>query len=48
VDREQLRTTAEELGVDLDTHIQNVIDGLKPAAPSLGLNRTEPAAVEAD
>jgi putative nucleotidyltransferase with HDIG domain len=48
VDREQLRQTADELGIDLDTHIQNVINGLKPAAPSLGLNRTEPATVEAD
>lgn len=48
VDREQLRSTTEELGIDLDTHIQNVIDGLKPAAANLGLNRTEPAAVEAD
>lgn len=46
VNRDELRSTAEELGVDFDEHIQNVINGLKPAAASFGLNRSEPAAVE--
>lgn len=37
VNREQVVKGADELGVALDEHIQNVIDALKEAAPALGL-----------
>ncbi len=37
VNREQVVKGAEELGIPLDEHIQNVVDALKEAAPSLGL-----------
>jgi predicted hydrolase (HD superfamily) len=37
VDREEIRRGAERLGVDLDEHIQFVIDALKPYAVELGL-----------
>jgi putative nucleotidyltransferase with HDIG domain len=37
VSREDIVQGAEELGVDLDQHIQFVIDALKPIAPKLGL-----------
>ncbi len=37
VNREQVVKGAEELGIPLDEHIQNVIDALKEAAPALGL-----------
>ncbi len=37
VSREDIFQGAEELGVELDQHIQFVIDALKPIAPRLGL-----------
>jgi len=37
VDREAIKRGAEELGVDLDEHIQTVLDGLKAVAEDLGL-----------
>lgn len=40
VDREEMRKTAEDFGVDFDEHVQVVIDGLKPYAEELGLTRT--------
>jgi predicted hydrolase (HD superfamily) len=38
VDREDVRAGVEGLGVDLDEHIQLVIDALKPHAESLGIS----------
>jgi predicted hydrolase (HD superfamily) len=40
VDRHEVRTGAELLGVDLDQHIAFVIEALKPHAAELGLSRT--------
>jgi len=37
VHREQIFTGAEQLGVDLDEHIQVVIDAMKGNAAPLGL-----------
>ena len=37
VNREDVLTGASELGVDLDEHIQFVIDAMRGVAPSLGL-----------
>jgi predicted hydrolase (HD superfamily) len=37
VNREQVTKGAQELGIPLDEHIQNVIAALKEAAPALGL-----------
>lgn len=37
VDREIIRSSAELLGVDLDEHLQFVIDALKPHAEELGI-----------
>jgi len=37
VNREEIRKSAEELGVDLDEHIAFVIEALKPVAGELGL-----------
>ena len=37
VDRDEIRRGAELLGVDLDQHIQFVIDALKPHARELGI-----------
>lgn len=37
VSREDIYRGVEELGVELDTHIQFVIEALKPSAPQLGL-----------
>jgi predicted hydrolase (HD superfamily) len=37
VDREIIRTSVEVLGVDMDGHIQFVIDALKPHAAELGI-----------
>jgi predicted hydrolase (HD superfamily) len=37
VDREEIRTAVERLGVDLDEHIRLVIDALAPHADELGL-----------
>lgn len=47
VHREELRQTAEDLGVEMDEHIATVIEGLKPAAEDLGLTRTAPASADA-
>ena len=38
VDREIIRKSVEVLGVDLDGHIQFVIDALKPHAEELGIS----------
>ncbi|MEZ4754256.1 MAG: HAD family hydrolase [Bdellovibrionota bacterium] len=38
VNREDVIQGAEELGVELDQHIQNVIDGMKEAARELGVD----------
>ena len=43
VKREDIARGAEELGIDLDEHIANVIEGLKPVAAELGLNTSTPA-----
>ena len=40
VHREQIFTGADQLGVDLDQHIQLVIDAMKDSAPALGLAGT--------
>jgi putative nucleotidyltransferase with HDIG domain len=37
VHREDVYKGAEELGIDLDEHIRNVVEALKPIAPELGL-----------
>jgi len=37
VDREIIRSSVELLGVDMDSHIQFVIDALKPHADELGI-----------
>ena len=46
VSRDEMRHTADALGVDFDEHIQHVIDGVATSAPRLGLTRTA-SAVEA-
>ncbi len=38
VDRDEIRTGAEELGVEFDTHVAFVIDALKVVAEDIGLN----------
>ena len=40
VSREDLRRGAEELGVDLDEHIQFVVDAMHRIAAELGLEAT--------
>ena len=42
VNREDITRGAEDLGVDLDDHIDFVIEGLKPIASELGLNAGAP------
>jgi putative nucleotidyltransferase with HDIG domain len=42
VNREDVIKGAEDLGVDLDQHIQFVIDALRTVAPDLGLAGTQP------
>jgi hypothetical protein len=37
VDREIIRSSVELLGVDMDSHIQFVIEALKPHAEELGI-----------
>ena len=37
INRDDIVQAADELGVDLDDHIDFVIDALKPIAPQLGL-----------
>ena len=39
VDRDEIRRGAEMLGVELDEHIQFVIDALKPHAAELGIGK---------
>ena len=43
VSREDVISGAEELGVELDAHIQFVIDAMRREAPALGLNGAPPA-----
>lgn len=43
VSREDVISGAEELGVELDAHIQFVIDAMRREAVALGLNGTPPA-----
>ena len=43
VSREDVVKGAEELGVDLDTHIQFVIDAMRREAAAIGLEGTPPA-----
>jgi putative nucleotidyltransferase with HDIG domain len=43
VSREDVVQGAEELGVDLDTHIQFVIDAMRREAAAIGLEGTPPA-----
>jgi len=38
VDRDEIRTGAEELGVDFDAHLEFVINALKNVAEDIGLN----------
>ena len=44
VDREEVRNGAELLGVELDTHIGNVIEAMRAIAPELGLSADQIAA----
>jgi putative nucleotidyltransferase with HDIG domain len=37
VDRDEVRRGTELMGIDLDRHIQNVIDAMRPIAAELGL-----------
>jgi putative nucleotidyltransferase with HDIG domain len=37
VDREEIASAAEELGVDLWDHVQNVLESMRAIAPALGL-----------
>jgi putative nucleotidyltransferase with HDIG domain len=41
VNRDEMRHTADALGVEFDEHIQRVIDGVATIAPRLGLSRSE-------
>jgi predicted hydrolase (HD superfamily) len=42
VNRDDIRQGVEELGVDLDEHIQFVIDTLRPIQKEIGLGKVEP------
>ena len=44
VDREQMRTAADELGVDFDQHLQRVIEAMEARKEALGLEPREGAA----
>jgi putative nucleotidyltransferase with HDIG domain len=44
VNRDDVRNGAELLGLELDQHIANVIEGMRPIAAELGLRTGEPAA----
>jgi predicted hydrolase (HD superfamily) len=46
VNRDDVLLGAQELNVDLDTHIQFVIDAMRGAADALGLAGTAPASAE--
>ena len=41
VDREDVRRGSELLGIELDLHIQNVIDAMRDIAPELGLTAAQ-------
>lgn len=41
VNRDDIKQSIEELGVDADAHIQFVIDALRPVQEEIGLNRRE-------
>ena len=41
VDREEVRNGAALLGIDLDTHIANVIEAMRAIAPELGLSAAQ-------
>ncbi len=43
VHRDEVYAGAEGLGIELDTHIRNVIEALQPIAPELGLRTAETA-----
>jgi predicted hydrolase (HD superfamily) len=43
IDRSEILTSVEQLGVSLDEHIQLVIDALTPHAERLGLGGSKPA-----
>jgi putative nucleotidyltransferase with HDIG domain len=47
VDREEVRHGTELLGVELDRHIQNVIDAMRAIAPELGLTAQQVSGVDA-
>ena len=42
VNRDDIRQGVAELGVDLDEHIQFVIDTLRPIQKEIGLGKSEP------
>ena len=44
VHRDEVYRGAEELGVELDEHIRNVVEALRPIAPELGLRTAADAA----
>src|SRR3954451_5299795 len=44
VDREQMRRSADDLGVDFDEHLQRVIDAMEARKEELGLEPREGAA----
>jgi len=44
VNRDDVRKGAELLGLELDEHIANLIEGMRPVAAELGLRTGEPAA----
>jgi len=46
VNRDDVINGAQELGVELDEHIQFVVDAMRAAADALGLSGSPPAAVE--
>src|SRR5205809_188309 len=44
IDRDQMRRSAEDLGVDFDEHLQRVIDAMEARKADLGLEPREGAA----
>jgi len=44
VHRDEVYRGAEELGIELDEHIRNVVEALRPIAPELGLRTAADAA----
>lgn len=45
VNREEMVANAEAFGVELDDHIQTIINGLRHVAPELGLTRSDTVSV---